>query len=260
MADRQTAALDSQPGSSARRVAALPSARCRNGTCDPCYSRMRRAAHRAAPAPVTSTTSLPPPTPAIFSTGRSPLPLQPRQSLRPQQQPSVPLKPAVNRVLGFDCGLCAAARRSEADARRAAAYAATQMSLLEEQVRGLRRPSPPSSVVTLRGDVFVDGGHSDAAPSCHELMEFLISGCFDEAGHDDVLWRIASTILLRRDEKQIFVRQSNGQSRVYVLRASPRKQVVKKSQKNKRREAARRHLAAACAVLGSRRNYVAGGG
>ena len=214
MAEWRTTALDSQPGSSARRVTALPSARCRNGTCDPCYSRMRRAAHRAAPAPVTSTTSLPPPTPAIFSTGQSTLPPKPQQSPRPQQQPSVPLKPAVNWVLGFDCGLCAAARRSEADARRAAASAAAQVSLLEEQVRGLRRPSPTSSLVTLGGDVVVDGGHSDAAPSCHVFLEFLISGGFDEAGHDDVLWRIASTILLRRDEDQVCVRQSNGQSRV----------------------------------------------
>jgi len=100
----------------------------------------------------------------------------------------------------------------------------------------------------------------DAEPSCHVFLEFLISGGFDEAGHDDVLWRIASTILLRRDEDQICVRQSNGQSRVYVRQASPRKQIVKKSQKNNRRVAARRHLAAACAVVGSGRNYVAGGG
>jgi len=56
------------------------------------------------------------------------------------------------------------------------------------------------------------------------------------------------------------VRQSNGQSRVYVRQASPRKQIVKKSQKNNRRVAARRHLAAECAVKGSGRNYVAGGG
>jgi len=208
--------MDRQTGSSARRVAAFPSARCQNGTCDPCSSRMRRAAHRATPPPVTSNTSLPPPTPAIFPTGQSPQPPQPRQSLTPQQQPSVPLKPTVNRVLGFDCGRCAAARRSEADARRAAASAATQVSLLEEQVRGFRRTSPPSSVVTLGGDVVVNGGHSDAAPSCHVFLEFLISGVFDEAGHADVLWRIASAILLRLEEDQISVRQSNGQSTVYV--------------------------------------------
>jgi len=121
---------------------------------------------------------------------------------------------SIDRVLGFDCGLCAAARRSEADARRAAASAAAQVSRLEEQVRGLRRPSPPSSLVALGGDVVVDGGHSDAAPSCHVFLEFMISGGFDEAGHDDVLWRIASTILLRRDEDQVCMRQSNGQSRV----------------------------------------------
>ena len=216
MAEWRTAALGSQPGSSARHVAALPSVRCRNGTCDPRFSRMRRAAHCAAPAQVTSTTSLPPPTPAILSASQSPHPPQPQQSPSPQQQPSVPLKPDVHRVLGFDCGLCAAARRSEADALRMAVSAAAQVSLTEEQVRGLHRPSPPSSVVTLGGDVVVEGGHSDAEPSCHVFLEFLISGGFDEAGHDDVLWRIASTILLRRDEDQICVRQSNGRSRVYI--------------------------------------------
>ena len=81
---------------------------------------------------------------------------------------------------------------------------------------GFRRTSPPSSVVTLGGDVVVNGGHSDAAPSCHVFLEFLISGVFDEAGHADVLWRIASAILLRLEEDQISVRQSNGQSTVYV--------------------------------------------
>jgi len=109
------------------------------------------------------------------------------------------------------------------------------------------------------GNTTVEAEHSDAATSCHEFLDCLISGLFDDAGDQDTLWRIASIILLRNDKDQICVRQKNFQRRLYERQTSPRKQVVDTSPNNKRQAAARRQLVAACIVDVNRESYQRGG-
>ena len=79
-----------------------------------------------------------------------------------------------------------------------------------------------------------------AIPSCRQFLDGLLAGNYDGVQDKPVLEAIANAILLRGERPEIQLKHKNGRVRLYARQLSPQKDLVKKSQANKRRAAARR--------------------
>ena len=103
---------------------------------------------------------------------------------------------------------------------------------------GVGASPPPSNLATEPPQV----------PDCQQFLEGLLKGKYDAQRDEAVLEDIANAILLRGDRPEIRLRHKNGRVRVYSRQLSPRKALVKVSQANKRKAAARRLVGDGCGV------------
>jgi len=79
-----------------------------------------------------------------------------------------------------------------------------------------------------------------AIPSCRQFLDGLLVEIYDGFQDKPVLEAIANAILLCGERPEIQLKNKNGRVRLYARQLSPRKDLVKISQANKHRAAARR--------------------
>ena len=77
-------------------------------------------------------------------------------------------------------------------------------------------------------------------PSCRQFLDGFLARNYEGVQDQPVLKAIANAFLLRGGRPEIQLKHKNGRVRLYARQLSPRKDLVRTSQANKRRAAARR--------------------
>jgi len=204
----------SPPGTPRHRIPHLPVSRYRQGSCAACFSRSRGAAKCAAERPADAVA----PSVSVFPPTERAHPPQPPATPPPSNPPQFP---------------------PDAVFPRASSGADTILSAARLHPHAVDSGSVSPTVPPV-------GAHG--MPSCQAFLDYLLSGGVGLQEDQPILWRIASVILLHSNREEICLQQANGRPRVYLRKASPRKTVVKKSQRNKRRAAAERQFRTAGVV------------
>ena len=91
-----------------------------------------------------------------------------------------------------------------------------------------------------RASVLTQATEPPVIPRYRQFLDGLLAGNFDGVQDKPVLEAIANAILFRGERPEIQPQHKNGRVRVYARQLSPRKNLAKTSQANKRRAAARR--------------------
>ena len=169
----------------------------------------------------------------------------------------------VNRVFVEGCSTCLL---SAPPARTAGASgAATELSLLQghgvatsvvpvlQAAQKPRRVDPDRPLQLDQGvgtnpATFTLSNGPPRVLDCQQFLEALLKYKYAWQRDKSVLEHIANAVLLRGERPEIRLRHKNGRVRVYSRQLSPRKALVKVSQANKRKAAARRLVGDGCGV------------
>jgi len=228
------------------------------GLCDTCCARRKRAARRkialpAALSPLPTAPSVAGGCAAASAPAHPALPSPLASNDASTSVSVVPTETAVGEVACEDSAASTQAARLSGEREAAAQHALQHEHGLAIDFRPAEPAAAPERPAAdrrfsqascpgrdNRASMPTQATEPPAIPSCRQFLDGLLARKYDGVQDKPVLEAIANAILLRGERPEIPLKHKNGRVRVYARQLSPRKNLVKTNQANKRRAASRR--------------------